>query len=72
MAETRKECVQFGKHVRQLRLKRGFSQESFAYQSEINRTFYGRIERGAVNPSLSTIYRIARALKISPGKLLLK
>jgi transcriptional regulator with XRE-family HTH domain len=36
----------FGDRVRQLRLKRGLSQEAFALKAGINRTYIGDVERG--------------------------
>lgn len=62
--------IKFGKQVSKLRLKTGLSQEAFAYKCNINRTYMGEIERGEVNPSLSTIIKIANGLGISKQQLL--
>lgn len=65
------ECVSFGEAVRILRKRRGFSQDEFAAVADLHRTYVGGIERGERNPTLTTIYRIARALDVSPSELLL-
>lgn len=65
-----KHCVEFGKTVRKLREDQGYSQETFADYAGIHRTYLGGIERGERNPTLTTIHRLAKALKIPPHKLL--
>ena len=62
--------VRFGKAVRRLRARAGFSQEKFAAKAKINRSYYGSIERGQVNISLESIERIAGALKLTVGELM--
>jgi transcriptional regulator with XRE-family HTH domain len=54
----------FGKRVRKLRDKVGYSQEELADIAGIHRTYFGGIERGERNPSLKNIERIANALKV--------
>ena len=56
----------FGKAVRNIRQEKGFSQESFALKAEIHRTYIGGIERGERNPTLTSIFKIARALEVEP------
>jgi transcriptional regulator with XRE-family HTH domain len=61
--------VQFGKAVRRLRTKAGYSQERFAAACKFHRTYIGAIERGEKNVTLDAIDRIARALKVGPSQL---
>ncbi len=68
--EKNKACVDFGRKVRQLREKQGYSQERFALEIEIHRTYIGGIERGERNPTLITIHKIAKALNVKPSELL--
>lgn len=70
MSAKRKECVRFGRTVRGLREARGFSQEAFAGEVSVHRTYIGGIERGERNPTLVTIRRIAQALGVPAWKLL--
>jgi transcriptional regulator with XRE-family HTH domain len=62
--------VLFGRRVRQLRLAKGVSQEAFAHGIEIDRSYYGSIERGERNISLENICLIAAGLKVDPAELL--
>ncbi len=62
--------IRFGLNVRQLRKAKGLSQEAFAFESEIHRTYVSDVERGRRNPSLTQIEKFARALGLSPGELL--
>ncbi len=57
--------IQFGKKVRELRLERGYSQEAFAFECGLHRTYIGCIERGEKNITIVNIEKIAKALKIS-------
>jgi transcriptional regulator with XRE-family HTH domain len=56
--------------VRRLREARGFSQEQFAAKAKIDRSYMGKIERGAVNVSIDNIQKLAKALGVTPGKLM--
>jgi transcriptional regulator with XRE-family HTH domain len=64
------EAVAFGERVRALRLKRGWTQEQLAEQAELNSVQVSHIERGANEPKLTTIIRLARALGARSGKLI--
>jgi transcriptional regulator with XRE-family HTH domain len=54
----------FGQKVRQERMKVGISQEELGFRTGLDRTYISGIERGARNPSLKNIGKIAKALKI--------
>ena len=54
-----------GRRVRDLRVSKSLSQEQLANEAEIPLSQVGRIERGEVNPTLSTISVLAAALKIN-------
>ena len=53
----------FGKRVRELRKKKGYSQEELADKAGLHRTYIGSIERGEQNVSIDNIDKIAKALK---------
>lgn len=69
-ADRTKEAIAFGKRVRQLREERGWTQEQLAEEAGMNWLQVGHIERGASDPKLSTIIRLAKALKVAPGDLI--
>ncbi|QCR24505.1 helix-turn-helix domain-containing protein [Pontibacter sp. SGAir0037] len=60
----------FGRHLRGIRLEKGLSQEEVAYQADIPVNQVGRIERGEVNTTVSTLFALARALEVDPPHLL--
>lgn len=60
---------QFGLHLKEMRLKKGFSQETLAFEADIPISQIGRIERGEVNTTLSTLNLLAKALKVSISQL---
>jgi transcriptional regulator with XRE-family HTH domain len=58
-----------GERIRELRMKRGYSQESFADHCGVHRTFMGTVERGESNLSLQNLARISAALEITLSRL---
>ena len=61
--------ARFGRTVRGLRAKAGYSQESFADAIHVHRTTMGKVERGGGNPGLNMIVKIARGLDVSLSEL---
>jgi transcriptional regulator with XRE-family HTH domain len=59
-----------GNRVRQLRERRGWSQEGFAHEGSLGRSFAGAIERGEKDVRLTTLLKLAKALGISVSQLL--
>jgi transcriptional regulator with XRE-family HTH domain len=59
----------FGERVRELRKKKGLSQEALALACDLDRTYIGGIERGERNVSLVNIQRIADALGVPVREL---
>ena len=55
----------FGKHLKQLREQKGFSQENLANDAELSISQVSRIERGVISTSLSQLISIANSLEIS-------
>src|SRR5436190_403075 len=60
----------FGLALKGWRGKMGLSQEELAWRAGLHRSYVADIERGARNPSLQTIEKLAKALKVSLGRLL--
>jgi transcriptional regulator with XRE-family HTH domain len=61
--------VLFGRRLRELRKLRGWSQEQFALNVGLDRSYIGGIERGDRNVSLENICLIARALGMPASEL---
>lgn len=61
-----------GEAVRHARKEQRLSQEGLAGESGINLTYMGEIERGEKMPSLETLVKVARGLKLSASELLAK
>ena len=61
--------IKVGKKIRELRLGRGFSQEAFAYEVGLDRTYMGSVERGERNIAAINLIRIAKVLKVEVGDL---
>jgi len=53
-----------GRAIRNRRRTLGLSQEELAWRGGLNRSYVTDIERGARNPSLKTIARLAEALQM--------
>ena len=60
----------FGKRVRELRLKAGWTQEQLAEAAGITTTYTSDLERGTKVPSLTIVLRISRAFRVSVAELL--
>ena len=53
--------IQIGQKIRRLRQQRGFSQESFANEVGLDRSYMGGIERGERNIAALNLIKIAKA-----------
>jgi ribosome-binding protein aMBF1 (putative translation factor) len=60
---------QFGLVIKMWRQQSGISQDELAWRAELHRTYISDIERGARNPSLQSIDKLAKALKMSCSRL---
>ena len=67
MAELQKAV---GARIRELRMARGWSQESYADICEIHRSHMGEIERGEVDAAISTLAKLAKGLDITVSAML--
>lgn len=54
--------ITFGRAIREMRVRRGLSQEHLGLHSGLHRNYIGAIERGEINPTLRTMLRLERGL----------
>jgi transcriptional regulator with XRE-family HTH domain len=57
-------------NLRRIRRERGFSQETLAYEAEVNRTYVSKLEKGATWVGLEILVRLAQTLQVDPADLL--
>ena len=58
-----------GQQIRSLREEKNLSQEEFAGLADIDRAYYGGIERGERNVAVLNLIQIAAALGVEVGRL---
>ncbi|WP_420996617.1 helix-turn-helix domain-containing protein [Cupriavidus sp. 30B13] len=61
--------VTLGKRVKQCRHAAEKSQETVAFEAQVDRTYISAIERGVANPSVETLADICHAIGISLAEL---
>ena len=59
-----------GTRIREARQRRKLSQTELARRVGLHRVSLANIERGTRTPSLETLFKLARALKVAPARLL--
>jgi len=58
-----------GKRLRELRLKKGWTQDVFADKSGFHRAQVGAFERGEMNVTLASLLLLAQSLKVKVADL---
>ncbi len=61
--------IKLGQNLRKLRLKKKMSQVDLATALSVDRAYISNIENGRMNPTLSTLEKIAGALGVSTSEL---
>ena len=69
-AEKQKFGKYVGKRLREVREKSGLSQEQLSEKAGYYRTYVGHIENGKHSPSVHTMWRLAKVMKVDLGELL--
>ena len=59
----------FAARIREIRIKKGLSQEKFALKIDMDRTYYASVESGKRNISLKNIKKIADGFEMSLEEL---
>ncbi len=57
--------------VKRARKAAGLSQEALAFEADLDRTYISQVERRNRNVTIVVLARIAKALKITPDRLLI-
>lgn len=66
------EYKDIGRNIKELRAKRGMTQEQLAEQSGFSVSHIRQVELGSKIPSLSAVFQIAEALDITAQSLLME
>ncbi|OGK46202.1 hypothetical protein A3B46_03280 [Candidatus Roizmanbacteria bacterium RIFCSPLOWO2_01_FULL_39_19] len=67
---TNKIKEELGNNIKQSRKKLKKKQVEIAVDAGVNPSYYGKIERGLVNPSIEKVFRIVKALRVKSSDLL--
>lgn len=62
--------LRLARNLRRLREQKGWSQEKFAFEANIHRTYVSDIERGARNPTITVVEKLAAPLGVTASELL--
>lgn len=60
----------FGIVLRHRRTNCGLTQEQLGFEADLRRTYVSMIELGRQQPSLETVFKLAKALGVSPAALI--
>ncbi len=63
------EAAAFGKVLRRLRKEAGLTQEQLGLEAELRRTYVSILELGQQQPSLNTLFKLARALNVPAAEV---
>ena len=61
---------QVGRNLKRIRMMRGWSQEDLAFECGLHRTYISGIERGARNPTVVILAKLAETLRIPIEQLI--
>lgn len=60
----------FASNLREIRLRRGLSQEELAHRADIHRTYVSSLERCQYSATIDMVETLARILDVEPADLL--
>jgi len=64
------EAQKLGENLKRIRTEKGISQGDIARALEMDKSFVSNIENGKTNPTLATIAKLAKAIRVSIDELL--
>ncbi len=59
-----------GRALREFRVRRGLTQETFGFRASLHRNYVGAIERGEINPTFRLLLKLARGLDAPLSELI--
>lgn len=62
--------LEFEKALRKKRLQRNLTQEALSSSSDLSRAYISELEMGHMDPSLYTLFKLSKALKINIRNLI--
>jgi transcriptional regulator with XRE-family HTH domain len=62
--------ARLGRAVRELRARRGLSQEELGNRSGLHRNYVGAIERGEINPTFRVLLKLERGLQLPLSEII--
>lgn len=60
----------FGQVLRRLRRDAGLTQEQLGWEAELQRQYVSSLELGEKQPSITSVFKLSKALKIKTSKLI--
>jgi len=63
-------AIRFGEVLKKRRKALGLSQETLAFNTDLHRTYISLLERGERQPTLETIFTVAREIGWEPAELI--
>lgn len=60
--------MEIGKKIRELRVRKGLTQEELADRSELSKGFISQLERDLTSPSITTLIDLLQCLGTTPGE----
>lgn len=70
MGTTPQIVSRFARRVRELRERKGISQERLGQMAGLHRTYIGMLERAEKNVTLVNLEKVAKALGVKPASLI--
>ena len=64
------EAQKLGENLKRIRTEKGITQGDIARALEMDKSFVSNIENGKTNPTLATIAKLAKAIRVSVGELM--
>lgn len=62
--------LKIGKRIAAIRKRKNITQDHLSFIADMDRTYLTRLETGRANPSVRTLHKIARKLKVKISSLL--